>query len=244
MSPRGDLAMPGQSGAVGTVDRHDQEQQVETRKKRANGEESRQRIIMAAIEIAGERGYEGTSISAVSERSGLPASSIYWHFKDKDDLLAAVIDHSFARWLEHLGADPPTPEGTDDSRTASVRSAAGVQRAIAAAPDFLRLGLMLTLERRQEEPLARSKFLAVRHAALENAISFYGRLHRDRLTPRDIRMVAVMAMAIADGLFIAHEVEGDDFPAQRMFELAGVAVDAVAQELIADRDRRRAKRAR
>ncbi|MFD6305376.1 TetR/AcrR family transcriptional regulator, partial [Streptomyces sp. NPDC060223] len=37
-----------------------------TRKKRANGIESRQRILDAAVEIAGERGYEGTSIAAVS----------------------------------------------------------------------------------------------------------------------------------------------------------------------------------
>lgn len=217
---------------------------MQTRKRRADGEESRQRIIVAAIEIAGERGYEGTSISAVSDRSGLPASSIYWHFKDKDDLLAAVIDHSFARWLEHLGTEPSTREVVQDSRAASVRAAANVQRAIAAAPDFLRLGLMLTLERRPEEPSARSKFLAVRRAALEDAITFYGRVHRDRLTPRDIRMVAVMAMAIADGLFIAHEVEGDGLPIQRMFELAGVAVDAVAHDLVTERDRLRADRAR
>ena len=42
-----------------------------------NGEASRQRILDAAAEIAGERGYEGTSINLVSERSGLPASSIF-----------------------------------------------------------------------------------------------------------------------------------------------------------------------
>jgi len=29
----------------------------------------------------------------------LPASSIYWHFEDKDDLLAAVIERGFANWL-------------------------------------------------------------------------------------------------------------------------------------------------
>ena len=68
------------------------------RKRRANGDESRRKILAAAAEIAGERGYDGTSISAVSERSGLPASSIYWHFADKDELIAAVIRDSFERW--------------------------------------------------------------------------------------------------------------------------------------------------
>lgn len=60
---------------------------------------SREKILDAAAEIAGERGYEGTSINLISERSGLPASSIYWHFKDKDELIAAVIDRSGTSWL-------------------------------------------------------------------------------------------------------------------------------------------------
>ena len=76
------------------------------RRTRANGEQSRQRILDAATEVATERGYEGTTISLVSKKSGLPPTSIYWHFADKDDLIAAVIERSFhggwprwtARW--------------------------------------------------------------------------------------------------------------------------------------------------
>ena len=41
------------------------------RRTRANGEESRQRIL-DADRMAGERGYEGTTISLVSAKSGLP----------------------------------------------------------------------------------------------------------------------------------------------------------------------------
>ena len=81
------------------------------RRKRSHGEESRQRILDAAAKIAGDRGYEGTSIALVSERSGLPASSIYWHFEDKDHLIAAVIEHSFNRWLENIRAWVPPRSG-------------------------------------------------------------------------------------------------------------------------------------
>ena len=69
------------------------------RRRRVDGEASRTRILDAATEIASERGYEGTSIGLVSTKCGLPASSIYWHFKDKDDLIAAVIERSFSQWL-------------------------------------------------------------------------------------------------------------------------------------------------
>ena len=53
---------------------------LKPRRRRADGELSRERILDAAMEISAERGYEGTSIGAVSSKCGLPASSIYWHF--------------------------------------------------------------------------------------------------------------------------------------------------------------------
>ena len=83
-----------------------------TRQRRSNGEESRRKILDAAVEVASERGYDGTSINAVSARSGLPASSIYWHFKDKDELIAAVIERSFNTWQ----AAAALPEDMSGSR--------------------------------------------------------------------------------------------------------------------------------
>ena len=111
------------------------------RKRRANGDESRRKILAAAAEIAGERGYDGTSISAVSERSGLPASSIYWH---KEELSAAVIRDSFERWRSLMSAELDREDGTDP-RTRLTDSMRQNGRAVVEAPDFLRLGLMLTL---------------------------------------------------------------------------------------------------
>ena len=132
------------------------------RRRRADGEESRRRILDAAAEIAGERGYEGTSIATVSARSGLPASSIYWYFADKDALIAAVIERSFDRWLAAMSL--PGPEaGTPRERMTAM--AVAVAKALLDTPDFLRLGLMLTLEHRSTEPTARSKFLQVRQIA-------------------------------------------------------------------------------
>lgn len=202
------------------------------RRRRANGDESRRRVIEAATEIAGERGYDGTSISLVRQRSGVPTSSIYWHFKDKDALIAEVIQHSFERWRELM-----RPAAPDDVRDAGGRRAAiaGAMRragtAIAAAPDFIRLGLLLTLERRPQEPAARSRFLGVRAHTRADTERFYGRLYGDALAPDDARLLAVLAMAAADGLFVAREVEGDALDVDRAFELVGVALAAVADHL-------------
>jgi AcrR family transcriptional regulator len=200
------------------------------RKRRANGEESRRKIIDAATEIAGERGYEGTSISLVSERSGLPASSIYWHFADKDALIAAVIRHSFDRWRSLMAVEFDRDDDTDpQTRLAASMRQNG--RAVVEAPDFLRLGLMLTLERRPTEPAARTLFLGIREEARAAAQTSYGQIFGDALTEADTATLALMAMAATDGLFIAREVDGDALDMDLAFELIGVALNAVAGHL-------------
>ena len=172
------------------------------RRTRANGEQSRQRILDAATEVATERGYEGTTISLVSKKSGLPPTSIYWHFTDKDDLIAAVIERSFQRWLSALELP-----GGEAARVLAVELGAQVAKALLDAPDFLRLGLMLALEHRPVEPRARQMFLQVR----DNAFHRFTQIVRDvapELDEENVRLLTTYAIAGADGLFIAKEVGG------------------------------------
>lgn len=186
-----------------------------TRKKRANGVESRQRILDAAVEIAGERGYEGTSIAAVSAKCGLPASSIYWHFKDKDDLIAAVIERSFDTWLTAV-ALPDESAGTALERVTTM--AANVARSLLDAPDFLRLGLMLALERRPAEPRGRTVFLQVRATTREKIAETIGTLFPE-LDQDAVHALTTYAIAGADGLFIQREINGEAIDLVGMFEL-------------------------
>ena len=189
--------------------------QTATRKQRANGVESRRRILDAAIEIAGERGYEGTSIAAVSAKCGLPASSIYWHFKDKDDLIAAVIERSFETWLAALVL-PGEETGTPLERIQAM--AANVARSLVDEPDFLRLGLMLALERRPEEPRGRAVFLETRHIARRKIEEVAAELFPD-LSDASVRTLATYAVAGADGLFVHREIHGETVDLAALFDL-------------------------
>lgn len=179
------------------------------RKKRANGIASRNAILDAAAQIAGERGYEGTGIKAVSELSGLPASSIYWHFKNKDELIAAVIDRSFTAWSTALTA-PPNEQGDGDDaggidpRAAFIASFRGSALRLTEFPDFLRLGLMLVLERRPDEPAARQRFIDSRVETLEMVRRDFRRTFPG-IGDRDARRLATLTLAAGDGLFIAAE---------------------------------------
>ncbi|MBK3566297.1 TetR/AcrR family transcriptional regulator [Streptomyces sp. MBT62] len=199
------------------------------RKKRANGVESRQRILDAAVEIAGERGYEGTSIAAVSTKCGLPASSIYWHFKDKDDLIAAVIERSFETWLTAVEL-PAEETGTPLERV--TRMAANVAKSLVDAPDFLRLGLMLALERRPTEPRGRTVFLQVRDIARRKISEVIEVLVPD-LNEDAVGTLSVYAVAGADGLFVQHEVDGNAVDLVAMFELHAELVYEVATRMAA-----------
>ena len=196
------------------------------RRKRADGELSRERILDAATEIAAERGYEGTSIGAVSAKCGLPASSIYWHFKDKDDLIAAVIERSFANWLTAWRF--PT-EGEAPERMTGM--AIQIAKALLDSPDFIRLGLMLALERRPEEPRARTMFLQAREQAYGQMVDVMRELTPE-LDEAQMHQLATYAIAGADGLFIAKEIGGDSVDLVALFEMHARALYETALRMI------------
>jgi AcrR family transcriptional regulator len=200
---------------------------AEPRRRRADGEASRRRILDAAAEIAGERGYEGTSINLVSSRSGLPASSIYWHFKDKDELIAAVIDRSFQQWAEVLDQPVAVPDGVTSHEMFRL-SLQRTGRALSEFPDFLRLGLMLLLERRPEEPAARARFLETRRVTSARIRETYA-LYFDDLDAAAVDQLVTVTLALADGLFIASEI--DEIALEQAFDLLAGAVLGTATQL-------------
>ena len=198
------------------------------RPRRPDGELSRTRILDAATEIAAERGYEGTSIGAVSAKCGLPASSIYWHFTDKDDLIAAVIERSFDNWLK-VWQVPEDVVALDRLMEVAV----GTAKALLDSPDFLRLGLMLALERRPVEPRARAMFIQVREQAFEALSVNISELGLS-LSADQVHQLATYAIAGADGLFIAKEIGGDSVDLVSLFELHGQALYRTAERMMSE----------
>jgi len=67
-------------------------------------DETRQRIIEAAVEVHGTLGPAAGSISAIAERAGVTRLTVYRHFPDDETLFAACSAH----WL--TGQVPPDPQ--------------------------------------------------------------------------------------------------------------------------------------
>jgi AcrR family transcriptional regulator len=59
----------------------------------ARGEDSRRRILEAALEIFAAEGYEGTSTRVLAERAGVNLPAIQYYFGSKQGLYRAVIEH-------------------------------------------------------------------------------------------------------------------------------------------------------
>src|SRR5678815_5008901 len=71
----------------------------------------RQRILVAALELLAEHGYEGMSLQQVADRVALHKSSLFHHFKSKEELAREVFQDVTEQLLKRiepiLAEDPP-----------------------------------------------------------------------------------------------------------------------------------------
>jgi len=204
------------------------------------GVQSRRRIVDAAAALMAERGFAGTSIAAVSQRSGLPSGSIYWHFESKEALLAAVVEEGARRWFDALPRFDRLPSDPAE-RTAALFDA--VDASLESHPEFLRLLLLVALERRDVDPTSLAVIRRVRDLALDRIRKMLVVL----LAPLKLRNVqriadefARLVLVVADGAFVAQHIDPEQADVRRSFGLLRRALTAVARDMdTAERGKRR-----
>lgn len=113
----------------------------------AEPEGPRQRILDVALELLAEHGYEGASLQQVADRVGLHKSSLFHHFRSKEELAREVYRGLAERLLKRLepllAEDPPRLE----SLLAALEASADH---FAAEPASARLLMRLMVTRRAE----------------------------------------------------------------------------------------------
>ena len=146
----------------------------QTNRRHAQGKASRRTILDATLRIAGERGYVGTTLAQVTKASGLPASSVYWHFQEQG---RAARRRPRARFPDLGRRDPALVGSSTATRPrvdALVDELGNLSRRLDEEPGFWRMGLMIALETGPavgERP--RERFLAVRAAALDRLSAWW-----------------------------------------------------------------------
>ena len=69
--------------------------------------DTKERILVAALEMFSQNGYAGTNIRELSASLGLVKSGVYKHYESKEAIWNALLDEM----LEHLPPVPDSPEG-------------------------------------------------------------------------------------------------------------------------------------
>lgn len=83
---------------------------------RLTGPERRARIIQAAAEVIGERGFDRVSVDDIAAAAGCSKAVLYDHFASKGELAVAAVRATNLALLEHVGAavarlgEHPRPE--------------------------------------------------------------------------------------------------------------------------------------
>jgi AcrR family transcriptional regulator len=59
-------------------------------------------LIETTVDCLARFGYRGTTVDGVAKQTGCTKGAVYWHFRDKDALVAAALDSVMERWVGGL----------------------------------------------------------------------------------------------------------------------------------------------
>ncbi|WAP51326.1 TetR/AcrR family transcriptional regulator [Arthrobacter sp. ATA002] len=200
--------------------------QRKTDRKNRQGEQTRERILEETMRLAARHGYEGTRISMVRKATGLSASSIYWHFSDKEQLIAAALEYAIGA---HLRVIPTWPEfASGDDRSADL------YKQIFQWPreDFWRFGLQMAVVRPSEDAPTRDRFLEIRRESIDWLARWWEPGLPGHMEQRAVGalMLGNLTFAVRDSYFLRRHA-GRRFDEDRIVWLLALSLEAMADRL-------------
>ena len=78
--------------------------------------DTKERILAAALEMFSRKGYAGTNIRELSASLGIVKSGVYKHYESKEAIWNALLDQMIAYYGEHFGSAehlPPVPDSLE-----------------------------------------------------------------------------------------------------------------------------------
>lgn len=84
------------------------------RKTKEEAEETRRAILRSALDTFYEKGYSKTTFDEIARRINLTKGAVYWYFRNKPDLIAALINDYFDRQKAVLQERLPEMKSFDD----------------------------------------------------------------------------------------------------------------------------------
>lgn len=172
--------------------------------------ETRERIIASAARVFGLKGFQRASLDEVAADAGMTKGAIYWHFKSKNDLFFALLDHRFQSHTGPLRVDLEAlvAGGRDPLIGMTDMFRAGMRRCT-DDPEWSRLYLECLSQGRN--PDVRERLATFYDQVWETSARFTGELQAHGLAPADSdpKVAAIFWSALFDGLMLAWLVKGD-----------------------------------
>ena len=86
--------------------------------------DTKERILAAALEMFSQNGYAGTNIRELSASLGLVKSGVYKHFESKEAIWNALLDQMITYYADHFGSAehlPPVPDSVEELVTMTMQ---------------------------------------------------------------------------------------------------------------------------
>ena len=86
--------------------------------------DTRERILAAALEMFSQKGYAGTNIRELSASLGLVKSAVYKHFESKEAIWNALLDQMITYYADRFGSAehlPPVPDSPEELVTMTMQ---------------------------------------------------------------------------------------------------------------------------
>jgi len=189
---------------------------------------SRERILEAATELFSTRGYAGAGVDRLAERSGIAKTAIYYHFGNKEGLLAEVLERAAGQWIE--GIDQAVRQAGSEPMQRLDSALAGMRAMLEERPWIYNLFQILALEVAEQKPEIHATLSNILGKARQSIVSGLNDALGLELPGADV--VATMLLATLDGISLGMQVQSDAVPLDDVFrELRRLMAFMVATRL-------------
>lgn len=84
------------------------------RRTKEQARQTRQDILRGALSVFSEKGFSRSTLNDVAKRIGMTRGAVYWHFKDKQELLVKLIEAMHEKETKLLAEKVPVVDSLDD----------------------------------------------------------------------------------------------------------------------------------
>lgn len=208
-----------------------------TRAARAQGRESRDELLAAALRVFARRGYRQAGVDEIAAEAGYSKGVVYWHFSSKEELLLALIDERIDAPMREMVA---LLESAPPERDMSLEAARAFARQLDSQRD------VLVLDREYWSIALRDPELRTRYAERQSELrEVLGRALEARARhlgtpdlPMSTQDVARVVLGIIAGLTVDELIE----PGSVRPELLGETLAVIYSGLVARAPRQPSRR--